>query len=106
MLLKQQFYKESLQSLDKAFTLAQSESDGDVARFKIQELHLINSLCNCFNQVEYFKSSKFDLSSSLKHHNLVEANLTAMRETFELDTNQFKEVIGNLNWKKFSDRIL
>ena len=31
--------------------------------------------------------------------------MTAMRDRFDLNAGQFKELIGNLNWKKFSERI-
>ena len=31
--------------------------------------------------------------------------MTAMRNRYELNQSQFKELIGNLNWKKFSERI-
>ena len=38
-------------------------------------------------------------------NNLIEANMNAMRGSYELDKGLYKEMIGNLNWKKFSDRI-
>lgn len=37
--------------------------------------------------------------------NLIESNMTALRNRFELNAEQFKELIGNLNWKRFSERI-
>ena len=37
--------------------------------------------------------------------NLIESNMTALRNRFELNADQFKELIGNLNWKRFSERI-
>ena len=31
--------------------------------------------------------------------------MNAMKSSYELDRALYKEMIGNLNWKKFSDRI-
>ena len=31
--------------------------------------------------------------------------MNAMRGSYELDKSQYKDMIGNLNWKKFADRI-
>jgi hypothetical protein len=31
--------------------------------------------------------------------------MNALRGTFKVDEHQFKELIGHLNWKKFSERI-
>lgn len=62
------------------------------------------------NRIEYnlggAKSGpRFYLPKSLKHDNLVEINMSAIQETFELDKEYFKDLIGNLNWNKFSERI-
>jgi len=38
-------------------------------------------------------------------NNLVESNMTAMKDRYELNASLFKDLIGNLNWKKFSERI-
>lgn len=31
--------------------------------------------------------------------------MNAFQETYEIDKQAFKELIGNLNWNKFSERI-
>jgi hypothetical protein len=31
--------------------------------------------------------------------------MNAFQETYEIDKQQFKELIGNLNWNKFGERI-
>jgi len=49
--------------------------------------------------------SSFILPRNLAQNNLVELNMTAMKNRFELNQAQFKELIGNLNWKRFSERI-
>ena len=58
-----------------------------------------------FSSVEYKSGASFELAKSLSHNNLVEVNINALRETFELNEIQIKEMVGNFNWKKFSDRI-
>ena len=55
--------------------------------------------------MEYTPNALFVLPRNLTSNNLIEANMNAMRGSYELDKNQYKEKIGNLNWKKFSDRI-
>ena len=37
--------------------------------------------------------------------NLVELNLNAFSETFELDKEKVKKLIGSLNWRKLNERI-
>ena len=66
---------------------------------------MINCFKQAFNQVEYTQNSRFVLPRNLTSNNLVEANMNAMRGSYELDKSLYKELIGNLNWKKFSDRI-
>lgn len=41
----------------------------------------------------------------MAHNNLVELNMNALRGNFQVDEQQFKELIGHLNWKKFAERI-
>lgn len=77
----------------------------DQTRFKVQEIHTLNSFYKDLNSIEYPDKSKFQLPKSLKHENLVEINMNAFQETYELDKQYFKELIGNLNWHKFGDRI-
>jgi len=71
----------------------------------VQEYHVINCFKHAFNQVEYTPNARFVLPRNLKGNPLVEANMNAMRGNYELDKNLYKEMIGNLNWRKFSDRI-
>lgn len=103
--LKQQLVQEALLGLEKSVAAAAVAGEHDLARFKVQEFYLMSCLSKIFNHVEYAQHSTFDLPKSLKNHNLVEANLTALKETYELDALLFKETIGNLNWKKFAERL-
>jgi len=41
----------------------------------------------------------------MAQNNLIDQNMTAMRNRYNLNQAQFKELIGNLNWKRFSERI-
>ena len=66
---------------------------------------MIQSFKHAFNQVEYAPNALFNLPRNLTSNNLIEANMNAMRGSYELDKGLYKEMIGNLNWKKFSDRI-
>ena len=46
------------------------------------------------------------MARSLKNENLIELNLSALEAVFEaLDKDHFKDLIGNLNWNKFAERI-
>ena len=36
---------------------------------------------------------------------MVELNINALSEVYNLNAQIFKDVIGSLNWKKFADRI-
>lgn len=52
--------------------------------------------------------ARFTLSRSLKHENLVEINMSALSQNDQydgLDKQYVKDVIGNLNWNKFAERI-
>jgi len=66
---------------------------------------MLNSIVDCFTQVEYKEGSGFDLPRNLTHNSLVELNMNALRDNFVVNETQFKELIGHLNWKKFSERI-
>lgn len=48
---------------------------------------------------------KVHVPKTIKNDNLVELNMNAFQETFELNKEQLKDLIGNLNWKKLSERI-
>lgn len=45
------------------------------------------------------------MPKTIKHENLIELNVNAFQETYDMDKQAFKELIGNLNWNKFSERI-
>jgi hypothetical protein len=67
---------------------------------------MLNSLLSSgFSQVDYKAKSKFILSKSLKNQILIEVNMNALSQTYDLDEDLFKESIGHLNWKKFSERL-
>ena len=66
---------------------------------------MINCFHNIFNNIEYVKESSFILPRNMAQNNLIESNMTAMKDRFYLNKSQFKELIGNLNWKRFSERI-
>jgi len=91
----------------QSFEKAQSEgcSVKELTRFKVQELHMINCFQAVFNNIEYIPNSSFILPRNMTQNNLIASNMTAMRNRYELNSTQFKEVIGNLNWKRFSERI-
>ena len=66
---------------------------------------MLNCLTNMFNQVEYVDKSGFNLTAAQAHDNLIEANMQALKSTYDLNEKLFKSVIGNLNWAKFAERI-
>lgn len=67
---------------------------------------MLNSLLSSgFSQVDYKAKSKFVLSKSLKNNILIEVNMNALSQTYDLDQDLFKDLIGHLNWKKFSERV-
>ena len=93
-MLKVRKFNDSLQAMQKSRELIKHESEAvieqDRARFKTQELHLLNNLLNCFLQVDYTAQSKFDLPKSVTHNNLVELNMNALRGSYQVDEGQFK----------------
>jgi hypothetical protein len=67
---------------------------------------MLNSLLSSgFSQVDYRSKSRFNLPKSLKNQILIEVNMNALSQTYELDEDLFKESIGHLNWKKFGERL-
>ena len=61
-----------------------------------------------FSDIEYKSSDKgtwFDFSRSIRNNILVELNINALSEIYDLNSATFKDVIGSLNWKKFAERI-
>jgi hypothetical protein len=59
--------------------------NSDITRFKVQELHMINSFSNYLNKIEYNASSKIRIPKTIKNENLVELNLNAFQENYEVD---------------------
>lgn len=71
-------------------------------------MHFLNQLYNQFSQIEYSTANKntwFDFSKTIRNNILVEMNINALSEVYNLNTQIFKDVIGSLNWKKFAERI-
>ena len=66
---------------------------------------MINCFQSIFNNIEYVKGSSFILPRNMTQNNLIESNMTSMKDRYDLNKPQFKELIGNLNWKRFSERI-
>ena len=64
---------------------------------------------NCFqavfNNIDYVPDSSFILPRNMTQNNLIESNMTALKNRYALNEKQFKELIGSLNWKRFSERI-
>ena len=77
----------------------------DLTRFKVQELHTLNHFYNELNCIEYKSNAKLSFPKSIKHDILMETNTNAFQETYNLDKQIIKSLIGNLNWHKFADRI-
>jgi hypothetical protein len=77
-------------------------------RFKVQEMHFLNDLYNHYSAIDYISdkdSTWFDFSKTIRNNILVEMNINALTDVYDLNTSMFKEVIGSLNWKKFAERI-
>lgn len=47
----------------------------------------------------------FEFSKTIRNNILIELNINALSEIYDLNNTIFKDVIGSLNWKKFADRI-
>lgn len=92
----------------------QSKADDSFAddqiRFKVQEMHALNNLVNQYSSISYKIDSEkstcwFDFSKTIRNNILIELNINALSEIYNLNTTIFKDVIGSLNWKKFAERI-
>ena len=72
-------------------------------------MHLVNELYHGFSCVEYGldknNSTWFDFSKTIRNNILVELNINALSEIYDLNVSTMKEMVGSLNWKKFSERI-
>ena len=73
-------------------------------------MHFLNELYNQFQNISYRSDlaqgeTWFEFSKAIKNNILIELNINALGEVYDLNTTIFKDVIGSLNWKKFSERI-
>ena len=105
--MKQQLLQEAMQSLLTSFKQAKEDGSeqSELSRFKVQELHLLTSFCNELNLIEYGGHMKVHLQKSIIHENLVELNMNAFVETYEINREYMKELMGSLNWRKLNERI-
>lgn len=55
----------------------EGSEQSDLTRFKVQEIHTLNSFYNEFNHIEYRDDAIVHLPKTLKHENLVELNMNA-----------------------------
>lgn len=71
-------------------------------------MHFLNELYNQYSAIDYANHNNatwFEFSKTIRNNILVELNINALSEVYDLNTSTFKEVIGSLNWKKFAERI-
>ena len=66
---------------------------------------MINGFYNTVNNIEYSGNSTIKVPRNIKNEILVELNINAFQETYEINKEQIKDLIGNLNWRKFGERI-
>lgn len=102
--------QEAFKYLNEAYTKAVEDDDfkDDQVRFKVQEMHFLNELFNHYSSIEYSADKQqtwFEFSKTIRNNILVELNINALSEVYNLNTTIFKDVIGSLNWKKFAERI-
>jgi hypothetical protein len=108
--LKDQCTQESLKQLRDAFEKSKQDDSykDDQIRFKVQEMHFLSNLVNQYSNINYTTEEDtcwFEFSKTIKNNILIELNISALSEVYDLNTSIFKEVIGSLNWKKFGERI-
>ena len=77
----------------------------DLVRFKVQEFHQLIGFYKELNLIEFSENMNLNINKQIIHVNLVELNLNAFSETFELDKEKVKNLIGSLNWRKLNERI-
>lgn len=77
--MKQQLHQEALKVLITSHQMAkQDQSDiSDQLRFKVQEMHMLNSFYQDFNSIEYNEKVKLGIPKSIIHENLIELNTNA-----------------------------
>jgi HD superfamily phosphohydrolase len=108
--LKDSCTEMSLKQLREAYEKSKQDDSykDDQIRFKVQEMHFLSSLLNQFSNISYQTEGDtcwFEFSKTIKNNILVELNISALSEIYDLNTSIFKETIGSLNWKKFGERI-
>ncbi len=77
--MKQELHNQSLQTLLKSYALCKEDGSehSELTRFKVQEIHTLNSFYQDFNQIEYSAQARFTLPKTIKHENLIELNVNA-----------------------------
>jgi hypothetical protein len=71
-------------------------------------MHFLNETFTHYSQIDYSTDKDqtwFEFSKTIRNNILVELNINALTDVFNLNTTVFKEVVGSLNWKKFAERI-
>ena len=71
-------------------------------------MHFLSNLINQYSNISYNTQDEvcwFDFSKTIRNNILIELNINALSEIYDLNTTIFKDVIGSLNWKKFGERI-
>jgi hypothetical protein len=71
-------------------------------------MHFLNEIYAHYSSIDYSTADNqtwFEFSKTIRNNILVELNINALSDLFDLNNTVFKEVIGSLNWKKFAERI-
>ena len=73
-------------------------------------MHALNKLVHQYSAISYKTDAEknqcwFEFSKTIRNNILIELNINALSEIYDLNTTIFKDVIGSLNWKKFAERI-
>lgn len=110
--LKDQCTDLALKTLKDSFEKSKVDDSfaDDQIRFKVQEMHALNKLVHQYSAISYKTDAEknqcwFDFSKTIRNNILIELNINALSEIYDLNTTIFKDVIGSLNWKKFAERI-
>ena len=108
--LKDNLTEKAIDGLRQAFNKSKQSNSykDDEIRFKVQEMHLLNDLYNQYAQIDYKTKDKqtwFEFAKTIRNNILVELNINALSEVYQLNTTIFKEIIGSLHWRKLADRI-
>ena len=70
---------DAFKSLTKSFQMAREDGSeqSDLTRFKVQEIHTLNSFYHEVNLIQYNDKSTLNLPKNLRHDNLIELNMNA-----------------------------